>query len=204
MSCGLPAVAYAQDMRPVISMPQSLSEQAEAARDLAMTKNQRNFFMLDKKNALIIAFEDGQEVFRTPVFLGKGRADDVSRKPDATPAGNFGVSIWEVENHGKMARAGSIMPFKCDRYSDTVACYALHPTLETPAEKAALNNPEKRALSNGCVRVPLEAYNQLVAFVTKHEKAGNGPRFLVLPQDESKTDLYLANISASPGANLMK
>lgn len=196
MTCGMPLAVHAQDAvpRPAI-ISQNLSSQALMARDYMLEQGQKNFFILDKINASIIVFEDGDESFRTPVFLGRAKSDNIDSHIDATPAGTFKIDVWEVKGASAMERAGTVMPFMCQIEGGVRACYALHPSLESAVEKAAMktDDPDQRALSNGCVRVPLRAYEKLEDFVRRHEAKGQSPRFVVLPYDKQKTQSYFRN-----------
>lgn len=178
LACGLPQGVMANA---------EISEQAIWAIQHAAEKNEEDFIVLDKVNATLMVFDDGEEILRTPVFIGRAKVDTIQQRLDATPAGDFATDIWDVEGRGAVERAGTIIPFSCSRTKKAISCYAMHPTLENAQEK----NAKDSAISNGCVRVPLSAYHKIVQFIRETKAAtGQAPRLRVAPYNMLKINAY--------------
>lgn len=202
--------AAAQQSMPVKSQP-ALSEQAQLARDYTLSRGRQNFLILDKNNAEIIGFENGQEAFRSKIFLGKLRGDNLSPNLGVTPAGAFNAEVREIKKtpkDGAFERYGSYIPYNCIPGKVTVKknvrivnpdiCYSIHPTLKNAQEQRALQigSADARRISNACVRDT--DYKTTADFIRRH----SGKMLLViLPYDVSKTRDYLkipANYSNQP------
>lgn len=180
-------------------------EQVNLAKDFALASGHQNFMVLDKNDAEIIVFENGQQTLTSAAFLGSDRRDTIQPNLGATPAGSFNAVVTSITARGNFGRYESYIPYMCVPGRVTPArgkrpqsvspplCYSIHPTLQSPAETRALQsgNPAARFISHGCVRIV--EYPRLAEAINRNQ--GN-MLLIVLPHDESKTRQYL-NIPAS-------
>ena len=175
----------------------TLSSQAKLASDYAQSQHHQNYILLDKNQAQIIAIKNGCELFRTPIFIGRLHEDSISPEnpytstgaiTPVTPAGVFNPVVWDIikgKKNDPLERAGSIIPFYCVK---TNVCFSMHPDLQTEGEKK-VKTAKDMMLSHGCVRIPLEAYEKLAAFI--RESGDKNSPVIILPFDQALTRAYI-------------
>jgi len=197
VSAQMPAQIVAPSS-PTATRSPPVSDQVKLARDFALSVGNQNFLILDKRAAVLIAFENGQEVFRTDVFIGRSLGDDPNAAPNVTRAGSFNAVVRGIYNpnpNRPSERYGTSIPFRCVTTEINVTtgvskqdCDSIHPTLQTQAEQRALatHNPALRRQSDACVRAV--NYPPIVDLMVKH---GGSMLFIVLPSEIAETRAYL-------------
>ncbi len=179
-AAGISEPAFAAKPRahvPVAAKENVQSPQVKLLRDFLISKGRENFIVLDKRNATLILFNHGEEIFRTPALFGS--ASDEKINPYSTPVGEFPTRVERSANV-----AGTTITFLCPS-RDT--CLVIHATVG-PDRARRYGHPKLSMASSGCINTQLSGYKPIEAFVSAYAAHGERIPLFVLPYNSKDLD----------------
>jgi hypothetical protein len=150
-----------------------VSDQTQFAIDYYSSRGVRLGFVLDKANAKMVIFENGQAIAQSPTLYGRGEGGDERPEAKATPEGTFNLELLIHPDYDRWY-GGSLIVFE---YRNPTLALAIHITYQgNPAERRdqrlATPTPDDNNISNGCINVPIDFYNQLIDALHRHVQMG--------------------------------
>jgi hypothetical protein len=201
-------VPWAQAVVPSGPPPELTGRQADVAA-IATRNGDRDFLMVDKVDAKIIVFRDGQPILAGPALTGASPFDrfpagilakDSSYKftttDKVTPAGRFTLS-WtnDPELGGKVLEINEV--HGKDWWIAIHRVYLGFPA-EHRKERLYSGDPEQGHITYGCINVTPAAMDFLIKLIPWGAK----PVVYVLPRDQNATATYFTpkDAAAKPAA----
>ncbi|MDY0029548.1 MAG: hypothetical protein RBR86_06360 [Pseudobdellovibrionaceae bacterium] len=160
------------------------------------------FIFLDKKTASIKLLDRGVIVHEVPALIGKLKGDHI--KDGVTQAGIFALQISGNQSHDETAIIYS--------FAEKHDFNAIHPLMDIQGQnrpnRIKNENPDTRRITDGCINLAREDYNQVAQFAIESLRFSQGgdisqyAYMVVAPEKKAMSDFNWPMVRPKPVAIL--